>query len=421
MCTAKECKVPDRIYESRHEWFTHEMQEHRNCWECIEGCNTTFHSQDVFRRHLGEAHDVKADNNRMHDVMQSCERRISMDTMAKCPLCRIEQYSLTQLRRHLGKHHTELALFAIPSHVEAEDDEQEEFASESRSELSATSSARSVVPALETCSKCFGKYHSDNGDRQDAGIRHELYCPDYLPSTSTKDLGPHDTSIEDNAHICTDEQIMADKQIRDEDTTEIEREDKMKSIEEERQTIVDEIQDEMREQPEEAMIRQQRAVDDYNEKKFREEQEAKEQRERVIYEFERDEALYASQGQRDLFTTQLEAKEAEMRKQDELEYEAFLERQRAKEADEQSMKKRQEEDFKSAMRDRLSQSGFRDEQIETLLLPKEQPDSQSIKPQPTYAKISRTHLDVETLHFYEVPYEYDTVRSQAFTLLTTIR
>jgi hypothetical protein len=380
----------------------------------------TFHSQDVFRKHLGEAHDIKADNNRMHDVTQSCERRIPMDTMAKCPLCTIEQSSLAQLRRHLGKHHTELALFAIPSHVEAEDDDQEEFAIESCSELSATSSVRSVVSQLETCSKCFGKYHSDNGDRQDAGIRHELYCPDFLPSTSTKDSGPHNTSIEDDVQMRTDEQILAGKRIRDEDTTEME-EARMNSLEDERQKIIAENQDKVREQAEEAMIRQQRAVDDYNEKKFREEQEAKKQRERVISEFERDEALYASQGQRDLFMTQLEAKEEETRKQDELEYEAFLERQRAKEADEQWMKKRQEEDFESAMRDRLSQFGFRDEQIETLLLPKEQPDSQSIKPQPTYAKISRTHLDVETLHYYDIPYEYDTVHSQTFTLLTTIR
>jgi hypothetical protein len=32
-----------------------------------------------------------------------------------------------------------------------------------------------------------------------------------------------------------------------------------------------------------------------------------------------------------------------------------------------------------------------------------------IAPQPTYAKISRTHLDIETLHYYDIPYEHDIV------------
>jgi hypothetical protein len=38
-----------------------------------------------------------------------------------------------------------------------------------------------------------------------------------------------------------------------------------------------------------------------------------------------------------------------------------------------------------------------------------------IAPQPTYAKISRTYLDVETLHYYDIPYEYDVVSTQNFT------
>jgi hypothetical protein len=32
-----------------------------------------------------------------------------------------------------------------------------------------------------------------------------------------------------------------------------------------------------------------------------------------------------------------------------------------------------------------------------------------IAPQPTYAKIRREYLDTETLHYYDIPYEYDVV------------
>jgi hypothetical protein len=113
----------------------------------------TFHSQDAFRKHLGDAHECKADNNRMHDVMQSCERRISMDTIAKCPLCKIEQSSLIQLRKHLGKHHTELALLALSSRARVDDDGQDESDSASHTDLSITREVRSVSPAMDTWTK----------------------------------------------------------------------------------------------------------------------------------------------------------------------------------------------------------------------------------------------------------------------------
>jgi hypothetical protein len=70
------------------------------------------------------------------------------------------------------------------------------------------------------------------------------------------------------------------------------------------------------------------------------------------------------------------------------------------------------------MRDRLSQFGFQDNQIQALVHPEKQKELQQgltphnplrIAPQPTYAKISRSHLDVETLHYYDIPYEFDMV------------
>ncbi|EAT82091.2 hypothetical protein SNOG_10697 [Parastagonospora nodorum SN15] len=52
----------------------------------------------------------------------------SMDQEACCPLCTEKQRSLTQLRRHLGKHHEQLSLFAIPPHMNdnEEGDESDE-------------------------------------------------------------------------------------------------------------------------------------------------------------------------------------------------------------------------------------------------------------------------------------------------------
>jgi hypothetical protein len=73
------------------------------------------------------------------------------------------------------------------------------------------------------------------------------------------------------------------------------------------------------------------------------------------------------------------------------------------------------------MRDRLSHFGFQDNQIQALVHPEKAQELQQgmtpsnplrIAPQPTYAKIHRNHLDIETLHYYDIPYEYDVVSRQ---------
>ena len=58
-------------------------------------------------------------------LMRMCERKASMDTLADCSLCHQPFLSLTQLRRHMGMHLEQLALFAIPPNLgETEDDSE---------------------------------------------------------------------------------------------------------------------------------------------------------------------------------------------------------------------------------------------------------------------------------------------------------
>jgi hypothetical protein len=59
----------------------------------------------------------------MEDIMRSCERHATADTETECPLCLQATPSLTQLRRHLGKHHEELSLFALPPSLKGREDE----------------------------------------------------------------------------------------------------------------------------------------------------------------------------------------------------------------------------------------------------------------------------------------------------------
>jgi hypothetical protein len=81
----------------------------------------------------------------------------------------------------------------------------------------------------------------------------------------------------------------------------------------------------------------------------------------------------------------------------------------------------EEEIIQAVMRRRLARFGFKDDQIEAMVHgeeeakvdPQQQTDRTShnphrIAPQPSYAKIRREHLDINTLHYYDIPYEYDT-------------
>ncbi|OAK95358.1 hypothetical protein IQ06DRAFT_207180, partial [Phaeosphaeriaceae sp. SRC1lsM3a] len=126
VCTFDGCELPDRTYESRHEWFQHEVHAHRKWWECIEGCNLTFHALDAFHGHLTSEHPGLASTSRISDLVRNCERQKSMDVAASCSLCQVKLPSLTQLRRHMGKHHEELSLFALPSHMKEDDNEVDE-------------------------------------------------------------------------------------------------------------------------------------------------------------------------------------------------------------------------------------------------------------------------------------------------------
>ena len=70
-----------------------------------------------------------------------------MHLPAGCPLCHLKLLSLTQLRRHLAKHHEELSLFAIPSHIKEDDHDVEE---EKENEGSLSSIAASDRPRSST-------------------------------------------------------------------------------------------------------------------------------------------------------------------------------------------------------------------------------------------------------------------------------
>jgi hypothetical protein len=69
-----------------------------------------------------------------------------------------------------------------------------------------------------------------------------------------------------------------------------------------------------------------------------------------------------------------------------------------------------QEHHEKEMRSKLAHFGFQENQIQAMMHPEKQiplPKTAQRTEQPTFPKINRKHLDIETLHYYDIPYEYD--------------
>ncbi|KAL1791858.1 hypothetical protein ACET3X_009609 [Alternaria dauci] len=232
------------------------------------------------------------------------------------------------------------------------------------------------------------------------------------------------------------------QRIIDENTAKLEkeareRELKEKAMEEERKRIIAENEAKVAKQAQEAKEAQQRAVEEYQRKKAKEEAEAQAEHDRIIFEYERKKVLDAEKEKRarDELMMKIRLEEEAKKQKDKEEYEAFLRKQKEQEEEDKKKKEAQEKELEETMRKRLSQFGFQDNQIQALVNPERERHLQAgmmpshplhqiappppppqhhhhhqiaiAPPPPTYAKIHRSHLDVETLHYYDIPYEYD--------------
>lgn len=88
-------------------------------------------------------------------------------------------------------------------------------------------------------------------------------------------------------------------------------------------------------------------------------------------------------------------------------------KQKQKEEEENAVTKKREEEKDGYMRERLRNFGYQEDQIEAIFDPVKAAGAPAnpvrLANQPTYVKVHREHLAVETLNYYEIPYEVDRV------------
>jgi hypothetical protein len=128
------------MFESRSEWFTHELQFHRREWVCGESGHKVYDDRGSFERHLRQSHNNQFSEAQLSTFIKSCERATQSE-LIKCPLCtedhiiggnedkepviqRDPKYVPRRIfKRHLSRHLERLALFAISSTEDEADEE----------------------------------------------------------------------------------------------------------------------------------------------------------------------------------------------------------------------------------------------------------------------------------------------------------
>jgi hypothetical protein len=139
-CTFDSCTTAERLYDSRHDWFNHELEAHRASWQCVEGCDKTFPTRTSFETHVSTQHLDLASPSMLSALRDTSRKPAELSMRVRCPLCALS-LNLRTFQRHVGKHQEQLALFALPPKLDDTEDETHDNESDSDSVFLDTSSA----------------------------------------------------------------------------------------------------------------------------------------------------------------------------------------------------------------------------------------------------------------------------------------
>lgn len=114
VCTYEACLRGERPFHRRHEWEQHLAKAHERVFICPFGCAPTLTSAVAFEKHIGDNHAQSFEKQKLQWITETCARpRERVDTLA-CALCHREHSSERAMRKHVGHHMEQLALFALP-------------------------------------------------------------------------------------------------------------------------------------------------------------------------------------------------------------------------------------------------------------------------------------------------------------------
>ncbi|KAF2661221.1 ankyrin [Lophiostoma macrostomum CBS 122681] len=127
VCTFENCSEP--IFESRIQWFEHEMNKHRRVWVC-PFCTVEITDPVTMEHHMHEQHEDSVKSGELRPLVRQSSHRAQRIPASCCPLCDYDAILRSrldlnnnhdsimikpeQLRSHLGRHLEQLAIFVLP-------------------------------------------------------------------------------------------------------------------------------------------------------------------------------------------------------------------------------------------------------------------------------------------------------------------
>ncbi|KAH7028080.1 uncharacterized protein B0I36DRAFT_146973 [Microdochium trichocladiopsis] len=105
ICTFGDCFEPRRLYNTRSDWFQHELNFHRSAveWAC-SACKTTYATSDAFNEHLRSAHP-RLTGPMVQALLQHCKRyKVHSHYDQRCTVCDVMCATIDELETHLAAH-----------------------------------------------------------------------------------------------------------------------------------------------------------------------------------------------------------------------------------------------------------------------------------------------------------------------------
>lgn len=163
------------MFQTRHEWFGHEIQNHRRQWACEHCEQSPCTTKGEFIKHVSSKHRIHypADSSQLDALILQSEEPMDRFNGSACGLCEeweenmqgpeqdskrlflndgrtVEPYgTLKQFRRHLGRHMEQLALFALPKsdgdEIEDESSGEDEDDVQSKSDSAGTTALETKI------------------------------------------------------------------------------------------------------------------------------------------------------------------------------------------------------------------------------------------------------------------------------------
>ncbi|KAI8711311.1 hypothetical protein NCS52_01507100 [Fusarium sp. LHS14.1] len=184
VCTFKDCT--SELFETRQEWFSHEINTHRQDWVCIH-CDDPkmFHSMSALKYHLRIQHPSEITDSQLETMLEACQCAPKRIGLGGCPLCdewtppAVESQNVNEFCRHLARHQQMLALEALPISVE------ELELKAAATDFDDDEDPEDEGPRMKGCTAC-GTIWSEDGRGEECPLCHGPGYVVSLPSSVTQ-------------------------------------------------------------------------------------------------------------------------------------------------------------------------------------------------------------------------------------------